>query len=59
MSTIDHWVAGKPSALASTRTAPVYDPATGRQSGEVLLASKADVDQAVAAARQAEFGPLP
>ncbi|WP_375483151.1 CoA-acylating methylmalonate-semialdehyde dehydrogenase [uncultured Jatrophihabitans sp.] len=53
MSTIDHWVAGKPSALASTRSAPVYDPATGRQTGDVLLASASDVDQAVAAARDA------
>ena len=26
------------------RTAPVYDPATGAQTGEVVLASEADVD---------------
>ena len=31
-----------------TRTAPVYNPATGEQTGEVVLASAADVDRAVA-----------
>ena len=31
-----------------TRTAPVYNPATGEQTGEVVLASVADVDRAVA-----------
>ncbi len=35
------------------RTAPVYDPATGEQTAEVVLASPADVDGAVAAARAA------
>ena len=37
----------------STRTAPVWDPATGEQQAEVLLAEPADVDAAVAAARAA------
>ena len=31
-----------------TRTAPVYNPATGEQTGEVVLAAAADVDRAVA-----------
>ncbi|WP_375498595.1 CoA-acylating methylmalonate-semialdehyde dehydrogenase [uncultured Jatrophihabitans sp.] len=56
MPTIEHWIAGKPTALGSTRNAPVFNPATGQQSGEVLLASKADVDDAVAAAREAFVG---
>ncbi len=35
------------------RTTPVYDPATGEQTAEVVLASPADVDRAVAASRAA------
>jgi malonate-semialdehyde dehydrogenase (acetylating)/methylmalonate-semialdehyde dehydrogenase len=35
------------------RTTPVYDPATGEQTAEVVLASPVDVDQAVAASRAA------
>ncbi len=35
------------------RTAPVYDPATGGRTAEVVLASPADVDRAVAASRAA------
>ncbi len=53
MRTIQHWVGGKPSAGTSARTSAVYDPATGRQQAEVLLASKADVDDAVATAATA------
>jgi malonate-semialdehyde dehydrogenase (acetylating)/methylmalonate-semialdehyde dehydrogenase len=36
----------------STRTAPVFDPATGQQQSEVLLAEPSDVDTAVDAARK-------
>jgi malonate-semialdehyde dehydrogenase (acetylating)/methylmalonate-semialdehyde dehydrogenase len=32
---------------AAARTAPVFDPASGAQTGEVVLASSADVDRAV------------
>ena len=53
MKTIPHWIAGKPTPGASTRTAPVWDPATGRQRAEVLLAEAADVRAAVAAAAEA------
>ncbi|MDT4975843.1 MAG: malonate-semialdehyde dehydrogenase (acetylating) / methylmalonate-semialdehyde dehydrogenase [Pseudonocardiales bacterium] len=53
MKTIDHWIGGKATAASSTRTAPVFNPATGAQQAEVLLASKADVDLAVGAATQA------
>jgi len=53
VKTIPHWIAGKPTPGASTRTAPVWDPATGRQRAEVLLAEAADVRAAVAAAAEA------
>jgi malonate-semialdehyde dehydrogenase (acetylating)/methylmalonate-semialdehyde dehydrogenase len=38
---------------ASSRTAPVWDPATGEQQAEVVLAEPADVGVAAAAAREA------
>ena len=53
MRTIQHWVGGRPTAGRSTRTSPVHDPATGRQQAEVLLAGRADVDDAVATAAAA------
>jgi malonate-semialdehyde dehydrogenase (acetylating)/methylmalonate-semialdehyde dehydrogenase len=51
--TIRHRIAGEETTGGSTRTAPVYDPATGAQQAEVLLAERADVDAAVAAAKRA------
>ncbi len=53
MRTIQHWIAGSETSGSSTRTAPVFNPATGAQQAEVLLAEKSDVDAAVAAAREA------
>jgi malonate-semialdehyde dehydrogenase (acetylating)/methylmalonate-semialdehyde dehydrogenase len=53
MRTIEHWIAGKPTAGTSERTAPVWNPATGEQQAEVVLGSVADVESAVAAARDA------
>ncbi|MET8851995.1 CoA-acylating methylmalonate-semialdehyde dehydrogenase [Amycolatopsis sp. NPDC004625] len=53
MNTIGHWINGTATAAGSTRTAPVYDPATGKQQASVLLAGKSDVDTAVAAAGKA------
>ena len=53
MRQIQHWVGGQPSAGSSTRTSAVYDPATGEQQAEVLLASRDDVEQAVATAAAA------
>ncbi|HWH98253.1 MAG TPA: aldehyde dehydrogenase family protein, partial [Pseudolysinimonas sp.] len=47
---LDHWVSGAAFAGASTRTAPVFDPARGVVQREVRLASAADVDTAVQAA---------
>ncbi|WP_284744680.1 CoA-acylating methylmalonate-semialdehyde dehydrogenase [Amycolatopsis sp. RTGN1] len=53
MHTIEHWINGAATPAASTRTAPVHDPATGRQQAQVLLAEASDVDTAVAAASKA------
>ena len=50
---VDHWVGGLLFAGESTRTAPIYDPARGVVQREVRLASSADVDAAVRAARAA------
>ena len=50
MTTISHWVAGQPYAGSSDRTAPVFNPATGRPQSEVLLGSAGDVDAAIQAA---------
>jgi malonate-semialdehyde dehydrogenase (acetylating) / methylmalonate-semialdehyde dehydrogenase len=54
MSTrISHWIDGAVTAGTSGRTGPVYNPATGLQTGEVDLASAAEVDAAVASAKAA------
>ncbi|MEV0404987.1 CoA-acylating methylmalonate-semialdehyde dehydrogenase [Actinoallomurus sp. NPDC050550] len=53
MKTIEHWINGAATPANSTRTAPVYDPATGARQADVLLAEAADVDSAVAAASKA------
>jgi malonate-semialdehyde dehydrogenase (acetylating)/methylmalonate-semialdehyde dehydrogenase len=51
--TVTHWIGGKPATGTSTRTGPVWNPATGEQQAEVLLAGVADVDTAVQAAASA------
>ncbi len=53
MRTVTHWIGGKPATGTSTRTGPVWNPATGEQQAEVLLASTADVDEAVRTAKAA------
>jgi malonate-semialdehyde dehydrogenase (acetylating) / methylmalonate-semialdehyde dehydrogenase len=53
MRTVTHWIGGKPATGESTRTGPVWNPATGEQQAEVLLASHTDVDAAVQAAAAA------
>ena len=47
MKTIQHWIGGTRSTGVSTRIGPVWNPATGEQQAEVLLAEKADVDAAI------------
>ncbi|WP_166356179.1 CoA-acylating methylmalonate-semialdehyde dehydrogenase [Phytoactinopolyspora limicola] len=56
MTTIQHWIGGRTTAATSNRTSPVWNPATGQQQAEVLLAESADVATAVAAARAAFEG---
>jgi malonate-semialdehyde dehydrogenase (acetylating)/methylmalonate-semialdehyde dehydrogenase len=51
---IPHFIDGKRSTLASTRTADVFNPSTGQVQAQVLLASQADVDTAVASAVEAQ-----
>jgi malonate-semialdehyde dehydrogenase (acetylating) / methylmalonate-semialdehyde dehydrogenase len=53
--TIEHWINGQPATGESTRRGPVFNPATGQQQAEVVLATEADVDSAVSSARTA-FG---
>jgi malonate-semialdehyde dehydrogenase (acetylating) / methylmalonate-semialdehyde dehydrogenase len=50
---INHWIGGKLVPGSSGRTGPVFDPATGRLTHEVDLASTEEVDAAVAAALDA------
>lgn len=50
---ITHFINGMRVPGASPRTSPVFNPATGTQSGLVCLASSADVETAVAAAARA------
>jgi malonate-semialdehyde dehydrogenase (acetylating) / methylmalonate-semialdehyde dehydrogenase len=53
MRTVEHWIDGRSTAGSSTRRGPVWNPATGEQQAEVLLAEPADVDAAVRVARAA------
>jgi malonate-semialdehyde dehydrogenase (acetylating)/methylmalonate-semialdehyde dehydrogenase len=53
LKTIQHRIGGRETAGESTRTAPVWNPATGEQQAAVLLAEAADVNAAVTAARAA------
>src|SRR3712207_1040420 len=50
---IQHFVDGARVDGRSGRYSPVYNPATGQQTGSVPLASRAEVDEAVAAAKRA------
>src|SRR3954467_14536707 len=50
---ISHWIGGRSVAGTSGRTSPVFNPAFGRQTGELDLATSEEVDQAVQAARAA------
>lgn len=53
MKRITHWIDGEEWSADPERTGPVYDPATGQVAGEVAMASVAEVDAAVEAARKA------
>jgi len=50
---ISHWIGGGSVAGESGRSGPVFNPATGRQTGAVDFGSVEEVDRAVRAAREA------
>jgi len=50
---IEHYIDGKITAGTSGNTGPVFNPATGAQSGNVSLASAEEVHSAVSSARAA------
>lgn len=50
---IKHWISGSLTEGSGTRRAPVYNPATGTQTDEVVFADDADVNAAVEAATRA------
>jgi len=50
---ISHWIGGAPAQGESGRSGPVYNPATGEQTGAVDFASVEEVDRAVQAAKEA------
>ena len=56
MRSITHYVNGAPLASASGRSGPVFNPATGEQTGVVDFASGADVDAAIKTATDAAKG---
>jgi malonate-semialdehyde dehydrogenase (acetylating)/methylmalonate-semialdehyde dehydrogenase len=50
---INHWIGGRSVAGTSGRKGPVFNPAAGKQTGEVDFATVEEVDAAVEAARTA------
>jgi malonate-semialdehyde dehydrogenase (acetylating)/methylmalonate-semialdehyde dehydrogenase len=50
---ITHWTNGAPTRGGSGRSGPVFNPATGQQTGEVDFASAAELDAVVASATEA------
>src|ERR687892_580880 len=53
LKTIGHWIGGEIVRGDSGRNGPVYNPATGEQTGEVAFASVEEIDRAVATAQEA------
>jgi malonate-semialdehyde dehydrogenase (acetylating)/methylmalonate-semialdehyde dehydrogenase len=52
-TTVNHWIDNKEFVSTSGRTAPVYDPALGVETKRVALANGAEINAAIAAAKQA------
>ena len=52
MNLIEHYIGGKIVTGSSNRKGKVFNPATGNQESEVLLASKSDLDLAVQKAKK-------
>ncbi len=56
---VPHFIDGQRTAGQSTRTADVLNPSTGEVQATVPMAGQADVDAAVASAKEAQrVGPL-
>jgi malonate-semialdehyde dehydrogenase (acetylating)/methylmalonate-semialdehyde dehydrogenase len=53
MNRITHWIDGKAWSGDPQRSGDVFDPATGKMTGTVDFAGRAEVDAAVSAARRA------
>ncbi|MEP6608504.1 MAG: CoA-acylating methylmalonate-semialdehyde dehydrogenase [Burkholderiaceae bacterium] len=53
LADIPHWIGGERSSGASSRSSPVFNPATGDVTGQVQLGNADIVDAAVDAARSA------
>ncbi len=50
---ISHWIGGRSIAGGSGRSGPVFNPATGRESGSVDFATAEEIDRAVQTAKHA------
>ncbi|REI59106.1 aldehyde dehydrogenase family protein, partial [Klebsiella variicola] len=53
LETVGHFIGGKHVCPVSAQSAPVFNPATGAISAQVLTGGKTEVDLAVAAAHAA------
>jgi malonate-semialdehyde dehydrogenase (acetylating)/methylmalonate-semialdehyde dehydrogenase len=53
MRQVQHWIDGALNAGTASAVAPVYNPATGHQTAEVVLGEQIDVDLAVRSAARA------
>jgi len=53
MKRVGHYIDGRQTPGSSDRAGPIFDSATGEQTGEVVFGSAADVDAAVASAAAA------
>jgi malonate-semialdehyde dehydrogenase (acetylating)/methylmalonate-semialdehyde dehydrogenase len=53
MNLISHYISGAEQKSYSTRSAPVYDPALGKESGRVALADAQDIQEAINSAKNA------
>jgi malonate-semialdehyde dehydrogenase (acetylating)/methylmalonate-semialdehyde dehydrogenase len=61
VTTIGHWIGGRPLPGSTGRVGPVYDPARGVQRAEVVFATAAEVADAIkiAVEAQREWGASP
>ena len=53
MNLIQHFVGGELTSGSSKKKGKVFNPATGEQKSEVILANKSDLNKAVSIAKEA------